>query len=182
MDPVHPPDSDSNLSDSELFTTLYSKHERELYRFIASMLGQPMDADDLLQETAKKLWKEFPRYDRSKPFLPWACTIARFEVLSFWKRQKVKRKYFSEDVGDLLAQSWADSRREKDSRTIALEQCVEHLSPGERRLLDDRYSGEHSLKDLAKRAGTTPNALYKSLQRIRESLFLCVSSKLSLET
>ena len=80
------------------FTSLYSRNERYIFRFIASMLGQPDDAEDLLQETAKKLWKQFDSYDQSKEFLPWACTVARYEVLSYWKKLKVRRKYFSNDV------------------------------------------------------------------------------------
>ena len=50
----------------ELFTSLYSQNERYLLRFIVSMLGQPTDAPDLLQETAKKIWADFHNYDRDR--------------------------------------------------------------------------------------------------------------------
>jgi len=76
------------------FTSLFVRHERQLYGFIAAMLGQPTDAEDLLQETAKKLWREFDRYDPEKSFLGWAQTLARYEVLNYWQRQKTRRKVY----------------------------------------------------------------------------------------
>jgi len=170
------------MASPDQFTTLYSRHERQLLRFIASMLGQPGDADDLLQETAKKLWREFDRYEADKPFLPWACAIARFEVLSFWKRQKVRRKYFSPEVMEGLADEWREMEPERDLRTLALEQCVARLPDADRRLLADRYDSGDTLKELAARSGRTPNALYKSLQRIRETLLDCITRKLAPES
>ena len=161
------------------FTSLYSRNERYIFRFIASMLGQPDDAEDLLQETAKKLWKQFDSYDFSKDFLPWACTIARYEVLSFWKRQKVRRKYFSSDVIELLADDWDKRELEREAQSHALKNCVEKLAIKDRDILDQRYEGTHSLKDIAAKLQQSPNSLYKKLQRIRRSLFKCITQKLA---
>ncbi len=169
------------MADPNQFTFLYTKHERQLFRFVASLLGQPADAEDVMQETAKTLWREFDRYDAERPFLPWACTVARFEVLSFRKRQKVRRKYFSEDVMGLLAAEWKATEGNDDPRIRALEGCLSALPTADRCLLDDRYSADSTLKELAGRTGRTPNTLYKSLQRIRENLFQCVTRKLQLE-
>lgn len=161
------------------FTSLYSRNERYIFRFIASMLGQPDDAEDLLQETAKKLWKQFDSYDQSKEFLPWACTVARYEVLSYWKKLKVRRKYFSNDVIELLADDWCDRELERDAQTQALKKCVEKLQLEDRDILNKRYDSSLSLKDLAERLKQSPNSLYKKLQRIRRSLFKCITTRMS---
>ena len=163
----------------DLFTSLYSRHERYIFRFIASMLGQADDADDLLQETAKKLWKQFENYDQTKDFLPWACTIARYEVLSFWKRQKVRRKYFSSDVIELLAIDWDKRELDREAQSHALKNCVEKLELNDRDILDKRYESSLSLKDFAEKLKQSPNALYKKLQRIRRALFKCITQKLA---
>ena len=163
----------------EKFTSLYSQNERYVFRFIVSMLGNADDAQDLLQETAKKLWRQFENYDSSKDFLPWACTIARFEVLSFWKRQKVRRKYFSEDVIELLAEDWDKRELEREAQSHALKRCVEKLKDEDRDILNKRYEGSLSLKDIASQIKQTPNSLYKKLQRIRRALFKCITLKLA---
>ncbi len=56
------------MTDPSKFTSLFVKYERRLYSIIASMLGHPAEAEDLLQETAKVLWKKFGDYDPKLPF------------------------------------------------------------------------------------------------------------------
>lgn len=172
---------DMNPARATEFTTLYTEHERRLYRLVASLLPSASDADDVMQETAKKLWQEFDRYRTDDPFLPWACAIARFEVLSFLKRQKAQRQYFSDDVVELLAADWGKRHSAREAQALALEHCVKKLSPHDRRMIHQRYEDGSSMKDLAERLDRTPNAIYKSLQRIRRALFDCVSQRLALE-
>lgn len=162
----------------DLFTSLYSQNERYLLRFIASMLGQPADAADLLQETAKKIWADFDNYDRDREFLPWACTIARYQVMTYRKKQKVRKKYFSEEVVDLLAEDWMERDYKREAQNKALKSCVSKLDDKDRLTLDKRYESAQSLKDVAASTGQTPNALYKQLQRIRRNLFKCIKLKL----
>ncbi|MBM83093.1 MAG: hypothetical protein CMJ78_21235 [Planctomycetaceae bacterium] len=130
------------------FTSLYSRNERQLFRFIASLLPSTADAEDLLQETAKKIWQQFEQYQTDKPFLPWACTIARYELLSHLKRQQVRRKYFSNEVVELLADDWSRRDEAREGQSRALEQCVKKLPDDDRRLLHLRYEGEESIQEL----------------------------------
>lgn len=167
------------MADPDQFTSLFVKHERQLYGFIASMLGHPADAEDLLQETGKALWKKFGDYDTSLPFFPWAKTFARYEVLNFLGRKRTRRKYFSDEMVELLAEDWDQVEAQHDSRLRALEFCMETLPENSRQLLNDRYSDPNSLKEVAAQRGTTPNALYKTLQRIRKGLRDCVNQKIA---
>ena len=167
------------MADPDQFTTLFVKHERQLYGFIAAMLAQPAEAEDLLQETAKGLWKKFDEYDPSLPFLPWAKRFARFEILNYLERQRTRRKYFSDEMVELLAKDWDRIDAQRDARILALESCVEALPEKSRHLLHERYEGAGSLQDLAAREEATPNALYKTLQRVRKALLDCVNRKLA---
>ena len=167
------------MADPAQFTSLFVKHERQLYGFIAAMLAQPAEAEDLLQETAKILWKKFGEYDPSLPFLPWAKKFARYEILNYLERQRTRRKYFSDEMVELLAKDWDRIDAQRDARILALESCVEALPAKSQNLLHERYQGAGSLQDLAIRVGTTPNSLYKTLQRVRKALLDCVNRKLA---
>ena len=79
---------------------------------------------------------------------------------------------------ELLAEDWERVDAQHDARILALETCVEALPEDSRRLLNDRYRDANSLQDVATREGTTPNALYKTLQRVRKALRDCVNQKL----
>ena len=113
------------------------------------------------------------------PFLPWAKKFARYEVLNYLERQRTRRKYFSDEMVELLAEDWDRVDAQRDARVLALESCVEELPAKSRRLLNERYQAFNSLQDVAAREGTTPNALYKTLQRIRKILLGCVNRKLA---
>ena len=165
------------MAGPEEFMALFVKHERRLYGFIAAMLGHPAEAEDLLQETAKGLWRKFADYDPSLPFLPWAKTFARFEVLNYLQRQRTRRKYFSDEMVELLAEDWERVDAQHDARSLALESCVEALPAKSRRLLNDRYRDANSLAGVAEREGRTPNSIYKTLQRVRKALRDCVNRK-----
>ena len=92
--------------------------------------------EDLLQETGKALWKKFGDYDPSLPFLPWAKTFARYEVLNYLGRQRTRHKYFSHAMIELLAEDWELVEEEHDARILALESCVKTLPENSRRLLN----------------------------------------------
>jgi RNA polymerase sigma-70 factor (ECF subfamily) len=167
------------MTDPSKFTSLFVKYERQLYSIIASMLGHPAEAEDLLQETAKVLWKKFGDYDPKLPFLPWAKTFARYEVLNYVQKQKTRRKYFSTEMMELLGEDFEFVDAHHDARILALESCVAALPENSRTLLDERYRDANSLQEVAVSQGTTPNALYKTLQRVRKGLLDCVNQKVA---
>ena len=167
------------MPDPGQFTALFVKHERQLYGFIAAMLGHPAEAEDLLQVTAKVLWGKFESYDPSLPFLPWAKGFARFEVLNYFQRQRTRKKYFTLEMMELLAEDWEEVEAQHEARILALESCVSKLPENNRRLLDARYKDADTLQVMAEREGTTPNALYKTLQRVRASLRDCINLKVA---
>jgi hypothetical protein len=55
------------------------------------------------------------------------------------------------------------------------------LADGDRQLIEHRYASDQTLAELAAESGRTPNALYKSMQRIRRSLLDCVENGLKSE-
>ena len=66
-------------------------------------------------------------------------------------------------------------------RREALHDCLELLPTQHRELIESYYDGGAAVADLASRLGRTSDSLYKSLQRIRKSLFHCINRKVSME-
>jgi RNA polymerase sigma-70 factor, ECF subfamily len=165
----------------EEFVTLYSRHERKLYRYVAALLARPNDAEDVLQETARILWQKFGEYRPGEPFLPWACKIAYFEVLNYCQRERTRHKYFRPAVIELLADERMKHDELLDAQSRWLDQCVQKLDEIDRHLIERRYAHHGTLAQLAEEVGRTPNALYKSMQRIRRALLDCVNNGLKLE-
>src|ERR1035437_1121331 len=57
---------------TEDFMELYASCEHRLYTYIVMLIGDPVDARDILQDTALILWQKYDQFDRSKPFFAWA--------------------------------------------------------------------------------------------------------------
>jgi RNA polymerase sigma-70 factor (ECF subfamily) len=160
---------------------LFARHERDLYRYVLTLLPSPADAEDVVQETAAALWQNVESFDPERPFLPWACRFAYHQVLNFRRRQKTHRRMFSDAAVEALAAEWPADADGADTRREALEGCLGKLLPADRDLIRLRYASEQDIAVLAHRTGQTANALYKSLQRIRKSLMDCVTRTLAKE-
>ncbi|MEN6406747.1 MAG: sigma-70 family RNA polymerase sigma factor [Thermoguttaceae bacterium] len=163
------------------FASLYIRHERKLYRYVASLLVCHSDVDDLMQETARVLWQKFSEYRRGEPFLPWAQRIAYYEVLNYCQRQRTRWNHLRPAVIELLADTRAKHNDLLEAQSHWLGKCLEKLPENDRLLVKQRYSGEGTLAAVAGETGRTSNALYKAMQRIRLALLRCVKKGLKSE-
>lgn len=55
---------------TEKYIREYSACEQDLRFYIASLINNKSDVDDILQETATAIWKKYELRDPEKPFLP----------------------------------------------------------------------------------------------------------------
>ncbi len=170
-----------DASDHDFFSELYVANEQAIYGFVFSLLHSRPDADDVIQETMTQLWEHFDQYDRSRPFLPWANRFAYRQVLMHRRRESIRRIYLSDEVLQSLAEDYPPATDWEESRRRALKACLAKLTERQSELLKCRYESDESLVEIAERIGRTVNSLYKSLQRIRQSLVGCVERRLATE-
>lgn len=63
--------------DQEAFYQLYQNTDRTMYSFILSILKNPQDAEEVMQETYLKVWTSAASYHSQGKPLAWMFTIAR---------------------------------------------------------------------------------------------------------
>lgn len=143
--------------------------------FVAAIVRDFQDRDDVLQETAVAVLEAFPRYDPAQPFTAWAVGIARNQVRLHWRRKGRERLAFDTEAVDALAAAFAEVG--PDRRLDFLDGCVASLDQASRELCRLRY--EHDLKPAAigERLGLAANTVAKALQRIRDRLRECIQWK-----
>jgi RNA polymerase sigma-70 factor (ECF subfamily) len=153
-------------------------HERLVYGYILSLVPNWADADEILQETNIRLWEEFDKFVLGTNFAAWAIRVAHFQVLTWRKKVRRSRLVFDQRVVDAIAAepSWTDEAFE--ARQQALGECVSTLPDHSRELLRNCYVRGTKIKDVALRLNRTPAAVYKALERIRETLHSCIQRKL----
>ena len=167
--------------DRSEFVRLLTRHERQVYAYILSLVPNWADADEILQETNMRLWDQFERFKTGTDFGAWARTVAHYQVLTFRKRIGRERVHFSQEFVDAVQAEYeapSTSEETPEARRQALQKCIEKLGPGQQEMLQRTYSGEHSIKDVAGQLKRPASAVYKALSRIRRALYDCVSNSL----
>ncbi|NDH95147.1 MAG: sigma-70 family RNA polymerase sigma factor [Planctomycetia bacterium] len=163
------------------FVARLTKSQRQLHAFIFSLVWNPADADDILQETNLVLLQKAEAFDGSRDFLPWALQFARFQTLAALKRQQRLRLVFDDALARTLADEATAAEPVLDARRLALATCLQKLPRDQRDLLVKRYEPAASVAGLAAAIRVTPKALSDRLRRIRQVLLECVTKTLAEE-
>lgn len=171
--PSQPKDPQENL------VALITRHQAALHAYVLSLLPNQAQADDVLQETNLVLWRKAAEYDQTKPFMPWACRIAWFQVKAARRDTARDRHVFDSELVDLLANEDDSNLEETISLDRALGDCLDQLPQDKRELILHRYQPESSVNEMATTRNLSPGALSGQLHRIRLMLEACVEGKLS---
>jgi RNA polymerase sigma-70 factor, ECF subfamily len=163
------------------FVRLLKQHDRRVAAYIFSLVPDWNDAEDLVQNTCVRLWEQFDEYRSGEDFGAWACTIARYEVMTYRKRTCREKLQFSSEVVDALATQAAADHDSAEHRLKALGDCTRQLSDAARLLLDLCYAKRVKIKDAAIQLGRSVNATYLMLSRVRRDLHDCVEATLKRE-
>ncbi|MBI5692148.1 MAG: sigma-70 family RNA polymerase sigma factor [Verrucomicrobia bacterium] len=168
----------ASADDHERFMRLFLRYEPEILRFVLAIVPQLPDARDIVQETAVALWRRFDAYEPERPFGAWACGYARIETLRFLRRAH-QRTQLSAQAALALMRSESARAGDDELREQHLAECLRALPLEHRRLVTDYYFEEKPVEALAGEHRRTIEAVYKTLQRIRQSLLKCLQRKMT---
>jgi RNA polymerase sigma-70 factor (ECF subfamily) len=163
------------------FLLLLTSHQSSLYAAISALLGGVEGAHDVLQETNLVLLQKAGEFDPARPFVPWALTFARFQVMAWRKKQSRDRLVLNDDLFAVLADRLALDVTPPNRRLDAIESCLGKLQPESRELVDARYLHGEAVQDIAERIGRSVNVVSVTLFRVRKALLDCVRATLAAE-
>lgn len=172
-DLTHEADSRARL------VALVTRHQRQIFAYIYTLVPDRHDAEDLLQETNLVISEKFHQFTPGSDFVAWACQIAWWRIR--YARQKFARSkvVFDDNVLEAVAQTAMTMREELDERHEALALCLQKLAPRDRELVLTRYEPGGGVVEAAERSGRSMDAAYKALNRLRKLLHDCVTNELA---
>jgi RNA polymerase sigma-70 factor (ECF subfamily) len=163
----------------EEFLGLFLKHQDDLRAFLGSVVRDWHARDDVFQEVALILWREFDRYDRSRSFGAWARGIAAHKVMQDWEQARRRPTLLPPAAVQAMLQAYDRTEPSAEPELEALQQCLDRLPTEPRRLLGLRYREGLRLADIAMRLRSTSEAVHKALSRLRARLERCVEQRLA---
>jgi len=157
------------------FLELYSSCQHSLYVYIVTLIGNPVDAHDVLQDTNLVLWEKFDQFQLGTNFRAWAREVARYRVLRYRQMRANDAPMLDPRVLEAVAVQLDNTGPVRDELyDKLLLGCVEQLSDADRELIRARYLSGVRVKALAEQMRRSENAVSQSLGRIRRLLRKCV--------
>ena len=73
--------------DLDALSSLVSRYQNRLYRYLLRLVRNSADADDLFQQTWIRVAEQIRRYDPNRNFDAWLFTLARHLAIDFLRRR-----------------------------------------------------------------------------------------------
>lgn len=160
------------------FASLWVSSQPKVAAYIASVVNNFHETEDVLQKVAKVAFEKHDQFDRSQSFTAWVNGITRFELMR-WRRDKARdRHIFSDDTIRLLGSVTTLMSDEFDDRRMALQTCFEKLDRSGRELVELRYLDNQGLSAIADRLGIKQSTVRVRLYRVRRLLAECIQRRM----
>jgi RNA polymerase sigma factor (sigma-70 family) len=147
------------------FRLLMRTHQERLYWHVRRMVGQHDDADDVLQSTFIRAWRNMDKFKGESKLYTWLYRIATNESITFLNKKKANIVF---SMNDDSAINWDETLPAAtpllDSKEIIakLEGAVAKLPEKQRIVFCMRYYDEMPYKEMSETLGTTEGALKAS--------------------
>src|SRR5882757_69258 len=156
------------------FNDLYDNYASTLYGVICRVVNDAVTAEDVLQETFVKVWKNIEHYSEDKgTFFTWLLNITRYTAIDYLRSRQHKQKLKSRD----------DPDNEYIRENVYLQSAVEYtglkgfvarLDPKYREIIDLVYFWGYTQDEVARilniPLGTVKTRARTGLQLLRSQL------------
>jgi RNA polymerase sigma-70 factor (ECF subfamily) len=160
--------------DAWAFGLLFDHYHLPVYRYVASRVHRPSDAEDLTQLVFVKALEALPRYEsRGIPFGGWLFRLARNAVIDH-----VRTRHDHADLDTALGQ--ADAAAGPDEQTVSRQElddvarALDSLTDEQREALSLRFFGGLSAREAAvvmgKQEGTIRGLQFRAIAALRRQL------------
>jgi RNA polymerase sigma-70 factor (ECF subfamily) len=172
--------------DSDAFRGLVERHSRAVYRLAHRMTGNPHDAEDVVQETFLKAYRQLGRFESRANFGTWLHRIAvncSIDLIRGRKHQET-----GHDAADLDLLDAGHGRHSNDQRVDPsperlmlssevqekVTRAMEDLTPMERAAFVLRHFEGQSIEEISRALGLKANAakhsIFRAVRKMRLAL------------
>lgn len=166
--------------DAEAFRLLVERHSRPLFRLAFRMTGNESDAEDVVQETLLRAYRQLGRFDERASFGTWLYRIATNYALDVMRsRARRREQLLPADAEDPLL-SLPSGEPAPDRLALSGEvrervaEAMGELSVAERTAFVLRHFEGMGIEDVSRTLGCQPSAakhsIFRAVQKLRRAL------------
>lgn len=172
--------SRARTGDSDAFRLLVERHSRIIFRVAYRMTANQHDADDVVQETFLRAYRQLGRFEERANFGTWLHRIAVNCSLDLLRaRGRADRQYGGDlEAAELSGAASSEAQQDRLLLSSELQQHVaaamERLSGNERTAFILRHFEGMPVEEIGKTLGIQVNAakhtIFRAVRKLRESL------------
>ena len=145
------------------FEDLVSQYKERLYWHIRRMVISHDDADDVLQNTFIKVYKNLHNFNGESQIYTWLYRIATNESLTFIKKRKRTTQIGSEELQEsLVANLTSDPYFNGDEAQLTLQKAIDTLPAKQKQVFVMKYFDELQYNEISEILDTSEGALKAS--------------------
>jgi RNA polymerase sigma-70 factor (ECF subfamily) len=166
------------------FRILVDRHSRSVFRLAFRMTGNEQDAEDLVQETFLRAWKQLHKFDGRAAFGSWLYRIAANCSLDLLRSRGSRKEQQPAAGGDDQELNWMENLASGDPSPERLTQsgqiaallppALAQLSATERTAFVLRHLEGCNIEEIARVLGTGTGAakhsVFRAVQKLRQAL------------
>jgi RNA polymerase sigma-70 factor (ECF subfamily) len=165
--------------DGEAFRLLVDRHSQSIFRLAVRMVGNEHDADDVVQETFLKAYRQIGRFESRASFATWLYRIAVNCSLDLLRqRPRSAEQKEPDDCDEPAADPEAHPSPERLTFSVQIQERVTAalagLTPAERAAFLLRHFEGQSIEDIGRalglRTSATKHTVFRAVQKVRRVL------------
>lgn len=145
------------------FRQLVSEYKERLYWHVRNMVKDHQDADDVLQNTFIKIYRNIGGFKGESKLYSWMYRIATNESITFLNSKAKKLQVSSEELqNNLINNLESDVYFEGDEIQLKLQRAIATLPQKQQEVFNMKYFQELKYREMADILGTSEGALKAS--------------------
>lgn len=160
----------ANADDDAIVTELYRRYRTPLLAYVLRLTGgDRQQAEDVVQETMVRAWRQADQLDLAAPSLmPWLVTVARRIVIDQGRRRRARPT----ETGDQMLENVPVADTTEDLlRKVVVTEAMQALSAAHREILNETILRDRSVSQAAEAlgipVGTVKSRVYYALRALR---------------
>jgi RNA polymerase sigma-70 factor, ECF subfamily len=156
--------------DDAIVTELYRRYRTPLLAYVLRLTGgDRQQAEDVVQETMVRAWRQADQLDLAAPSLmPWLVTVARRIVIDQGRRRRARPA----ETGDQMLENVPVADMTEDLlRKVVVTEAMQTLSAAHREILNETILRDRSVNQAAEAlgipVGTVKSRVYYALRALR---------------
>ena len=158
---------------TEPLEELFRRYAGRLYALGLGLLGDAGLAEELVQESFVRLWRQAPRFDPARGSVAtFVFALARRIAVDLWRRPSSRPL-----IPDHAAAGWAPGAGDPAADVVdgvVVRHALESLSPAHRQVLELSYQGGLTQREIAHQVGvplgTVKTRTYHALRALKVAL------------